>query len=520
MFFMMDNLKLKNFKGIKDLYLRDLMSINIICGKNNSGKSSILEAISNDKHCASGIPVNKEILNKTILTVLNTVFSGGTQAQDSIKKIHDAIKKFVESYSLEKTLWYTLDKISITKDFESNHRNDGFLQRWKPESFKYGNIVNSYFTQFKIDFSPLLIPPKRQLVTSQQLNNREGLDPRGHGVINRLFFLKNQDNNSTDHKTYLKIVSAFKGITNTSFNVTIDINNQLNLSFLIDNKWLPADNCGLGLCDILTIVTVILSTQNNFILIEEPENHLHADFQKKLLNFINKIQDKQFFLSTHSNVFLDINNVDKIYYCWFDGEIKISDQTSPSKIINSLGYSVTENLTSDAIILTEGPKDIPVIQAILKWVGVLDKYNIKLWPLGGDIMGELDLSIFSGRENVFAIIDDDPGSKRIRNTFSENCKLHNIHCYALERYAIENYFTIEAIRKVFGEQIDHTIILKNNKSVDDQIGFKAKNKSIKAKNFSIMDQMNLTDFENTDLLNFIFELKNKLDTHFSTTTPI
>ena len=39
-------LNIKNFRGVKDLELENLLTINIIVGDNNSGKTSILEAIS------------------------------------------------------------------------------------------------------------------------------------------------------------------------------------------------------------------------------------------------------------------------------------------------------------------------------------------------------------------------------------------------------------------------------------------------------------------------------------------
>ena len=38
-------LEIENFRGIKKLEVKDLNSINIFVGKNNSGKSSILEAL-------------------------------------------------------------------------------------------------------------------------------------------------------------------------------------------------------------------------------------------------------------------------------------------------------------------------------------------------------------------------------------------------------------------------------------------------------------------------------------------
>ncbi|MGW6291075.1 AAA family ATPase, partial [Streptomyces sp. NPDC055107] len=38
-------IRVRNHKGIRDVSLSSLGQLNIICGKNNSGKTSILEAI-------------------------------------------------------------------------------------------------------------------------------------------------------------------------------------------------------------------------------------------------------------------------------------------------------------------------------------------------------------------------------------------------------------------------------------------------------------------------------------------
>ena len=151
------------------------------------------------------------------------------------------------------------------------------------------------------------------------------------------------------------------------------------------------------------------------------------------------------------------------------------------------------------------------MQEVFIWLGLYEKYNIKYWPLGGDIMSGLDLSVFSERNQVFAIVDADPGSSTQRTRFIRKCNSNQIPCYQLKRYSIENYFAIKAIRKIFPNQIPRSITqLDPNKSVDEQIGFKDKNKSIKAKNRYIIKEMNLSDLEGTDLLEYLRDIANKL----------
>ena len=42
---MLDSLKIKNFRALEDFEVSKLGRVNLIVGKNNSGKSSVLEAL-------------------------------------------------------------------------------------------------------------------------------------------------------------------------------------------------------------------------------------------------------------------------------------------------------------------------------------------------------------------------------------------------------------------------------------------------------------------------------------------
>lgn len=503
---MIIDIKLLKYRGIKEIEIRALGQTNVICGKNSSGKSTVLEALNDDMHNSQGATFSPLELTEALLSGIISI------SDIDKRRMAETYKGVLIDVLSKKEKWYQIDSTHISNELSIYHGNNGFLSSFNIGFFDYHGAVNRFFEQKLQPYRPILIPPKRQLNHQTTIQLGEHILPNGQGVINKLFFLKNQDLKSDNYITYRKIYKVFQDITGYSFNIIPDRDNSLTLLFFIGNQWRNANDCGLGLRDILIMITFILATDYTFYLIEEPESHLHADFQKRLLNFFKSVSDKQFLLSTHSNVFLDANSVDKIYYCILDNEIRVSDETPLSTIITALGYSVTENLTSDGLILTEGPKDIPVLQKILKWTGALDKFNIKLWPLGGDIMGDLDLSIFGNRENVFAIIDLDPGSNAARRKFVANCKGHKIKCFQLSRYAIENYFTLEAIRQVFPAQVASDLLsLKSNKPVDLQIGFKALGKTIKAKNLEIINKMNIKDLHGTDLLDFVLQITQQIE---------
>ena len=97
---------------------------------------------------------------------------------------------------------------------------------------------------------------------------QQDVTPIGDGIINKLFFLKNQDIESKDYRTYKNIYENFQKITNSKFNVVPNKDNRIELFYQTERDWIPANACGLGLSDILIIVTLLNVFSNNVILIE------------------------------------------------------------------------------------------------------------------------------------------------------------------------------------------------------------------------------------------------------------
>lgn len=113
-------------------------------------------------------------------------------------------------------------------------------------------------------------------------------------------------------------------------------------------------------------------------------------------------------------------------------------------------------------------------------------------------MDRLDLEVLGGYKTL-ALIDNDPGSRRIRNRFKKRCQELNIHVTQLSRYAIENYLTLDAIRAEFpGKVPDSLRRLSHSKKVEDQLGF-----NIKKASHRIARRMDLSDLQGTDLMDFL-----------------
>jgi AAA15 family ATPase/GTPase len=487
---MINYIKLKSYKGIESLELHDFGKINVICGKNNSGKSSILEGMADKKTFGIGKQVDGSVIQ--LFEPIANKFS--TPSPDNSKKW---FRTLIDILIYKNQIWYNSDIPELVRQIQQSMKQDDYLKQFQANVFDIDSLLNNFFETINNEYHPFLIPPKRSILFEKIINTDDPIKPEGEGILNKLFYLTNQDPNSIDYKTLISIENEFELITRHNFKIILKKGNNIQLYFNnAKGEWIPAQNCGLGLSDILVIIGMTKLTNYDTYLIEEPENHLHAEYQKKLLNFFTRQEAKQFVLATHSSIFLDPNIADKIFFTEFDGVVKVSDVTSRSYIISSLGYSVSDNLSSDLIVLTEGPTDVPIIESLLIWKGLNLKFNIKFWPLGGDIMNSLDLDVIAENHKVFAVIDSDPQSQSIRDEFKKRCKEFGIECHQLERYSIENYLSINAIKEIFLNQVPPNFNeLVHDKSVKEQIGF-----NIKSKNYKIIKRMALRDFENTDLL--------------------
>jgi hypothetical protein len=190
------------------------------------------------------------------------------------------------------------------------------------------------------------------------------------------------------------------------------------------------------------------------------------------------------------------------------------DASSKAEALNELGYSVIDNLTADLVILTEGTTDIPVLEEFLNKMGIYGAYNIKFWPLCGDTMSQIDISVLTEKKNIVALIDKDPQSGHSREEFKSKCNELNVHVTQLKRYAIESYFPPRVLNKIFADKIKTPIAkIDFDKKLEDQLGF-----GIKKENRAVAKEMTLEEVKDSeDLYVFLEEVKRFLKTNVSAT---
>lgn len=501
---MFTNLKLLKLPPSGECKLLDVGRINVICGKNNSGKSTILRAISDKELRAMG----KQFAIEDVRYIADRTASNMGLRKDEQHVRYGEIDRYVgvlTAASSERGLWFSDEGEDFAK--EVSEYFEGNLHHHKFD----GQVISHVFSQLFSDYmKPLLLPPKRNLEINKDITPKGGLKiyPDGGGVLNYLFYARSQPESSTARLFYNNLSDAFFNIS-SGFRFDVFMGNDANIHLNIAYKnqsWVSANECGLGLQDLIVILFFAMSEDHPILLIEEPESHLHPDMQRKLLYFLRTETEKQLFLTTHSNIFLDNALIDRVYFTSFSDSIRVDDATRRASILDDLGYSVADNLVSDLVILVEGPSDVGVVEEFLIKMGLYGKYDIKIWPLGGDIMDKLDLSVFAERYSIIALIDNDPGSKKIREQFKKNCEKLKIPVYHLKRYAIENYFTVQALTAVYPHEMPAAVsAIAPGQKLEKQIGF-----NVKGRNRAIAREMSLDDIKGTDLYNFLSEVEKML----------
>lgn len=474
--------------------LTELGRVNVICGKNNSGKSTLLGALNHPEKRAAGRRVTTDLREKSVAAIA----AASVYRDSRAKKIYvNVLEELIQT----RDRWFANDHAYVMKTLSDRIERNPVLNEYAANyDYMAGKLLSCLVPA---DPKTILVPPKRQVDTERAISLSEGITPFGGGLVNYLFYAKNQSVTDSDRKVFAKMLSAFHDISSGfAFDAFPSRDNTVSLRFARPGgEWVPADACGLGLQDLLLLLYFGIASNADILLIEEPESHLHPDMQRRLLSFFRSETTKQLFVTTHSNVFLNNALIDRVLFTTFqDGRITVDDATSRASILDDLGYSVTDNLVSDLVILVEGPSDVPVIEELLVKVGVLGQRNVKIWPLGGDIMDQVDLSIFAERYQLIALVDRDPDSARVRKRFEHRCKEAGIEVHRLARYAIENYFTLSAITAVYPHQAlpPGAIDLKPNEKVEKQLGF-----SVKRSSRAIAKTMEWSDIEPTDLGEFV-----------------
>lgn len=291
---MLESLYIQNFRLFKELKINTLKRINLIVGKNNVGKSALLEAI-------------LIYISKGDVRTINALIHQRGEWTEISNELNDVEKeeRILENYS---NLLHQRNPI-FKEDINSIKINSGFyflelgLLDFYPsemhlKQFRYQLGLklteNSVLSE---ENNGLTVLP---LIFNTTSNYQKHFVPSSSKTENSHLW---DDISLTDKEDF--VIQALQIIEPNL--VRIDFNSQTKkpkARIKGEDKPIPLASMGDGINRILSIILSMVNCENNVFLIDEFETGLHWSVQKDLWKMIFQLSEKlniQVFATTHSN---------------------------------------------------------------------------------------------------------------------------------------------------------------------------------------------------------------------------
>jgi energy-coupling factor transporter ATP-binding protein EcfA2 len=135
------------------------------------------------------------------------------------------------------------------------------------------------------------------------------------------------------------------------------------------DEGLPLAYCGTGVEQLLALAAVITESKpGDIILMDEPHSFLHPTAERALLQFLEKFPDRYFVIATHSSVFINGVTPDRITHLQPPGTPYTASAPTPatSNVLHDLGYRNSDALFFDQLVIVEGPSDADILPTLLR----------------------------------------------------------------------------------------------------------------------------------------------------------
>ena len=384
-------IKIKNFKCFRGIFEIELnRGLNILVGNNETGKSTILEAIHialtglyggrNIRNELSQYLFNKEIIDRYI----SSVNSGSAYPPPSIY-----IEIFFEG--------------SIDPEYEGNENSEhlaceglkfeiSFDEKYKDEynalikSKKMLSLPIEYYEATWTSFARQAItirsiPIKSAMIDSSNYRYQNGSDVYISRIVKDLLSPEEVIAVSQAHRkmkdTFIDDISikaindrirAGSSIVDGKVSLTVDLGtkNAWESSLVTQLNDVPFGYIGKGAQCVMKTELALThkNTQHSqIVLLEEPESHLSFSKLNQLINAIEqKYEDKQVIISTHSSFVANKLGLENLLLLNNQKIVRVTDLTSSEFFKKISGYDTLRLILCKKAILVEGDSDELIVQ--------------------------------------------------------------------------------------------------------------------------------------------------------------
>lgn len=365
--FQISAIRIKNFKKIFDTRI-ELGSITYLVGGNNSGKSSVLQAIHTAVSCAQ---VSQEFKQKVIAEaslryspIADFALLGHNSRYTNSKVGSRGNVEFEGSPSNStESVTYSIEMYK-----GKNHNNVGVERSGHFNGF--GQIICDPKKLFSVYVPGLSGVPHREEMSGYAAVFRKAASGDANLVFRNIIRLLDERNKLGELERLVSEVLKSDIHFQVDFNSERDLYVEVKLAAgenPVADDFRPVDLWGTGLLQITQIFAYVLLFKPALLLVDEPDSHIHPSRQKNLglaLERVSKEFHCKVIISTHSR-HLVTSASESVKVVWMkDGRIVPESERELVAILMDLGALDQLDPTAKIIIYTED-KDTTILEKAL-----------------------------------------------------------------------------------------------------------------------------------------------------------
>jgi energy-coupling factor transporter ATP-binding protein EcfA2 len=375
---MITKLVIKNFKSIGE-QTYSFTNFDLLVGPNNSGKSSILQALAIWQFCIEEFRRAKRHGKSGIQIVLPN-FTALPVPEFNLLWTEKVERKYpiVEG---KKKQEYILIEIDVTwRGSDGRDKTFGVRLRYSSPQTVYAIPTEGWevFRKYKKEGSlPVIayVPPFSGLEPTEEWKDtsilRKQVGKGQPGSILRNLLLLVVRNYEKDWDEINSIVQSWFGIKIEKPRYEQGVDTQITCEY-IDKKHYDIIAQGSGFHQTLTLLAFLYGYKPTTILLDEPDAHLHVNLQREILDYFRKKsaeRDIQFLIATHAEELIkgvDANRVVSLLQ-----HKPIRESSTPDIIgamANVTNLEVNQLRSSPYLIYVEGDTDERILRT---WGGSL-----------------------------------------------------------------------------------------------------------------------------------------------------
>ncbi len=370
---MLRRFTIKGFKRFRDATSVDFEDITLLVGANNSGKSTILQALTLFQYC---IETTRK-LNGNGRDSADLALSSRTVGFDEFGALPAAHPGDLWPDGLI-THQSKPRPISLKAMFASG-AEIAFQIRISYNRFSIQPSTKGAWQEAIHRREIRLIPifagflPQEEYLTPPARQDRLRLQRHGEMVRNQLWHLQ-QDEPHQWKKLQALLAELFpESSIEVDFN--LDIDRFLKASYRDKALRRKRDviTAGSGFHQALQILASVLAPGAAMFLLDEPDAHLHARLQGQLMGILQRLaveEEEQFVLATHSPQLLNSAPAGSVRVCMDGRAVPLSVQPEQLQLLGDLGamdqMELVPLLVNRAVVFVENKSDRKLIEAFAR----------------------------------------------------------------------------------------------------------------------------------------------------------